>query len=140
MTKHEFEIRSGQEVTDDDYEIIEKVYTWHPVISETEGKEQIVTLYKTGGMPLINSMMEAASLMMDLEKEKNQAMGRLRKIHNRIRMMKKGNIAEERCRREAREMFDKSNDPTEWGYAKIILAAKYGEELASEIIKEVETC
>lgn len=35
-------------------------------------------------------------------------------------------------------MFDKSNTPEEWGYARMFLATKYGEELVSEIIEEVE--
>ena len=49
-----------------------------------------------------------------------------------------GDLTEELCRRDAVGMFDKSNSPKEWGYARMFLATKYGEELASKIIEEVE--
>lgn len=41
MMKCEFEERIGGEVRQSDYNIIEHVYTWHPAISNTEGKDQI---------------------------------------------------------------------------------------------------
>lgn len=50
MTKQEFEERLGKTVNDRDYVRIEEVYTYHPSISETEGKNQIAYLYKTFGM------------------------------------------------------------------------------------------
>lgn len=47
MTKQEFEKRIGAEISQKDYSIVEHVYTWHPSISEVEGKEQIAKLYKS---------------------------------------------------------------------------------------------
>ena len=132
MMKHEFEERVGGEISDRNYKIIETVYTWHPAINEVGGKDQIATLYETGGMPLIKSMLEAANIMME------QARRRLEKINSRIKVVVGGDLTEEQCRRDAVEMFDKSNSPEEWGYARMFLATKYGEELASEIIEEVE--
>lgn len=41
MMKQEFENLIGKEVSDKDYEVIDRVYTFHPAISETEGKKQI---------------------------------------------------------------------------------------------------
>lgn len=41
MTKQEFQKRIGAEISQKDYSIVEHVYTWHPSISEVEGKEQI---------------------------------------------------------------------------------------------------
>ena len=41
MTKQEFEKKIGAEISQKDYSIVEHVYTWHPSISEVEGKEQI---------------------------------------------------------------------------------------------------
>ena len=41
MTKQEFEKRIGAEISQKDYSIVEHVYTWHPSISEVEGKKQI---------------------------------------------------------------------------------------------------
>ena len=46
MTKQEFQKRIGAEISQKDYSIVEHVYTWHPSISEVEGKEQIAELYK----------------------------------------------------------------------------------------------
>lgn len=138
MMRDEFEKLIGKTVSDCDYSIIEKVYTWHPAIDEAEGKDQIATLYETGGMPLIKSMLEAANIMMNLEKERQEALRCLEKINSRIKVVTGGNLTEEQCRRDAVEMYDKSNSPEEWGYARMFLATKYGEELASEIIEEVE--
>lgn len=114
------------------------MYTWHPAINEVGGKDQIATLYETGGMPLIKSMLEAANIMMDLDKERRKAMRRMEEIRRRIETVASGDLTEEQCRRDAVGMFDKSNSPEEWGYARMFLATKYGEELASEIIEEVE--
>lgn len=138
MMKDEFEKLIGKTVSDCDYSIIEKVYTWHPAIDEAKGKDQIAALYETGGMPLIKSMLETANIMMNLEKERQEAMRRLEKINSRIKVVTGGNLTEEQCRRDAVEMYDKSNSPEEWGYARMFLVTKYGEELASEIIEEVE--
>lgn len=44
MTKQEFQKRIGAEISQKDYSIVEHVYTWHPSISEVEGKEQIAEL------------------------------------------------------------------------------------------------
>lgn len=83
-------------------------------------------------------MLEAANIMMDLDKERRQAMRRMEEIRRRIETVASGDLTEEQCRRDAVGMFDKSNTPEEWGYARMFLATKYGEELASEIIEEVE--
>ena len=56
MTKQEFQKRIGAEISQKDYSIVEHVYTWHPSISEVEGKEQIAELYKSFGMPIIKNM------------------------------------------------------------------------------------
>ena len=100
MMKHEFEERVGGEISDQNYEIIETVYTWHPAINEVGGKDQIATLYETGGMPLIKSMLEAANIMMDLDKERRQAMRRMEEIRRRIETVASGDLTEEQCRRD----------------------------------------
>ena len=60
MTHEEFEAKLGSKVSDADYAIIERVYTFHPVISNTKGKQQIVDLYKIGGMRVIKDMIPTA--------------------------------------------------------------------------------
>ena len=100
MMKHECEERVGGEISDQNYEIIETVYTWHPAINGVGGKDQIATLYETGGMPLIKSMLEAANIMMDLDKERRQAMRRMEEIRRRIETVASGDLTEEQCRRD----------------------------------------
>ncbi len=138
MMKHEFEERFGSEISDQNYKIIETVYTWHPAIKGVGGKDQIATLYKTGGMPLIKGMLETANIMMDLDKERRQAMRHMEEIRRRIETVASGDLTAEQCRRDANRMFEKSETLEEWEYARTFLATKYGEELASEIIEEVE--
>lgn len=84
MMKQEFEERIGGEVRQSDYAIIEHVYTWHPAISNTEGKEQIATLYKMGGMCLIKDMQPTAKLMDELDTEKRDAERKLKEIQKKI--------------------------------------------------------
>lgn len=43
MTKQEFEKKIGAEISQKDYSIVEHVYTWHPSISEVEGKALLVS-------------------------------------------------------------------------------------------------
>ncbi|HCT63891.1 MAG TPA: hypothetical protein DIC60_01200 [Lachnospiraceae bacterium] len=47
--KSEFEALAGP-VSDANYKVIDRVYTFHPSISEVEGKRQIAGLYKSFGM------------------------------------------------------------------------------------------
>lgn len=58
--KHEFEEKLGSQVTEEKYKDIEFVYTFHPSISNTEGKTQIAQLYKLGGIRLIRDMIPTA--------------------------------------------------------------------------------
>ena len=44
-----------------DWETISMVYTWHPMISDTNGKAEIADLYDRGGMGLMEDMRETAS-------------------------------------------------------------------------------
>lgn len=61
MTKEEFLKETGLDYfSNKDYAIIEKVYQFHPMISETEGKKQIAELYKIGGMTLMKDMFPRA--------------------------------------------------------------------------------
>lgn len=80
MNKNEFlyacELITGKKkftISDSDYEIIEIVYTFHPSISETRGKEQIALLYATFGMTVINDMLPHAIKVRELENKILQA-------------------------------------------------------------------
>ena len=44
---------------------IETVYTWHPAISETKGKDQTAQLFNQFGMSIINDMLKTATDVID---------------------------------------------------------------------------
>jgi len=88
MFKNEFERLIGRAVSDEEYGTIEYVYTWHPAISETEGKDQITRLYTDYGMTVIEDMMERAGKMEKLEGELMVAQNQVTIIQNRIKMLR----------------------------------------------------
>lgn len=69
MQKEEFEKLIGHPVPDELYKIVETVYMWHPSIGETDGKEQVASLYNAFGMPVFFDMLPRAKKNMRLEKE-----------------------------------------------------------------------
>lgn len=91
MTKQEFEERIGGTVSDENYSIIEKVYTFHPSISQTDGKDQIAQIYKIGGMVIILDMARTADKMAELDAEMRRAMALKDWIRDRIDYLKDGN-------------------------------------------------
>jgi len=88
MMKKEFEKFIGKMVSDEEYGTIEYVYTWHPAISETEGKAQIARLYTDYGMTVIEDMVERAGKMEKLEEELRVANSHVAIIQDRIKMLR----------------------------------------------------
>lgn len=138
MMKREFEERVGVEISDKDYEIVQQVYTYHPAIGNAEGKDQIATLFKIGGMPLIYDMLEVADAMCELAEERSKVLRRLEEINERTALVKKGDLTNERCRKDARELFIRAETSNEWELGIAFLGHKYGEKIAKKIAKEVE--
>ena len=68
---HELDAEKGSYICQNDYSIIEYVYTWHPAIDAIKGKEQIAYLYVNFGMRLIKDMVDTATKM---EKAENKLM------------------------------------------------------------------
>ncbi len=64
MLQEEFESRIGQEVTWDEYKIIDTVYTWYP---EDMTKDRIAEIWKVGGMRVIRDMYPTAARMVDID-------------------------------------------------------------------------
>ena len=64
-----------------DYEVVETVYTFHPSISNTEGKNEIAYLYVNFGMRIILDMLPTAKEMevLGMLREQDEA-GLLEKI------------------------------------------------------------
>ena len=69
MMQSEFEEMLGEKVSASDYAIIDFVYTWHPTISNTRGKQQIVSLYKSGGMDLMKNLLSVAAMQSVAEEQ-----------------------------------------------------------------------
>ena len=88
MMKNEFEKLVGKMVSDEEYSTIEYVYTWHPAISETEGKDQITNLYMNYGMTVIEDMVERAGRMENLEGDLKAAQSQVAIIQGRIRVLR----------------------------------------------------
>lgn len=124
--KCEFEERIGGEVRQSDYDIIEFVYTWHPAISNTDGKDQIANLYKMAQMSIIKDMYETAQFMEKLDGERRAAENRLREIKERIEDVVCGRLEYEKCRVDAERMFDVSDNEKSWEASQKLLAKQYG--------------
>lgn len=99
MTKQEFMNKvaeatpKGKEipvVSDTNYALIERVYTFHPAISETEGKRQIAELYVNFGMVLIMDMLPRAEVMATKERELREARAALSRVQEEIEEIKRG--------------------------------------------------
>lgn len=88
MMKKEFEKLIRKTVSDEEYGTIEYVYTWHPAISETEGKAQIARLYTDYGMTVIEDMVERAGKMETAERDLRVARTNVAIIQNRIRELR----------------------------------------------------
>lgn len=85
MNKQEFEERINSNVSNEDYTIIEYVYTNHPSISDVNGKDEIANIFKIGGMRLIRDMMKSA----EIEENLHQAQLRLQEHLNRIKEIRR---------------------------------------------------
>lgn len=80
MMKQEFENLIGKQVSDKDYEVIDRLYTLLPDTSVAEGKKQIADVYNAGGMALISYVLEMVDIMNSLKKELEEAVADLEKV------------------------------------------------------------
>lgn len=95
MMKHEFEEWLGGQVTEKEYKDIEFVYTFHPSISNTEGKTQIAQLYKIGGIRLIRDMIPTARKAQELDNKIMAANANLMRLKRQREMLANGEESEE---------------------------------------------
>ena len=135
MTKQEFEKIIGEEISQEDYSIVDHVYTWHPSISNVEGKDEIADLYKKFGMPIIKNMTEVANYMESLDKELRQARRVIEEIKDRTCKVANGDTELERCIADAKSLFPKISNRNEWGSMYACLRERYGAEQATEAIR-----
>ena len=69
MMKTEFEDLIHGSVTDEEYELIETVYMWHPAIRTTSGKEEVAELYLSFGMVIFKDMYPRAMKLKEIDEE-----------------------------------------------------------------------
>lgn len=68
MMKEEFmEVAGVKKLSDEDYGLIEYVYTFHPLISETQGKAQVAFLYNNFGVEIFKEMEAKAVMAQEIE-------------------------------------------------------------------------
>lgn len=80
MMKQEFENLIGKQVSDKNYEVIDRLSTLFPDTSAAEVKKQIADVYNAGGMELISYVLETADIMNSLKKELEEAVVNLEKV------------------------------------------------------------
>ena len=85
MTKAEFEQRIGAQISRQDYNIVEAVYMWHPLIPNAGGKDKIAELYKLGGMTLMQDMFARAQQIEQKDTNLRRKHGELRKEYEQVR-------------------------------------------------------
>jgi len=88
MTKQEFKALTKRDFTDKEYETIETVYTFHPAISETEGKKQIASLYDTFGFRIIADMLPTAINAKELEEQITRKRHELEELQEEYRKLR----------------------------------------------------
>jgi len=137
MMKEEFEKLIGKTVSDSVYETIEFVYTWHPAISDVNGKRQIADLYLKHGMSLIRNMYEPASIMQLILGEEAKLNRRREKLRERRIRVENGNLEYERCRKELKAIYATAASAEEGMEQINSLRAKYDEALVNQVREEI---
>ena len=127
MNKQEFEQRIGKEVPDQDYKIIEKVYVWHPAISNVDVKDQIAAIYQAGGMLVIRNMEETADIMINLDKEESAIRAAMEKLNERKSWVMAGNLNYEKARIAVDKAFASADGREDFIKSLVPLKEVYGD-------------
>lgn len=88
MMIEEFEKMSGKKISDAAWDMIEFVYTFHPLISETSGKEQVVYLYNNLGIHIFEEMTPKAIEAQELESKIFEIRRELSGLEEQLRALK----------------------------------------------------
>lgn len=90
MMRVEFENLTNTKVTNEQYAIIEEVYTYHPCINNLKGKQQIADLYTTFGMRVIQDMLPTATKAKEIEHQIQARKSELRALEDEMARLIKG--------------------------------------------------
>lgn len=103
----------GWTVSDEEYKLIEFVYTWSPIVPDVDGKEEIVRLFQMGGMKLIEQLVPACRLAYtkaEVEKRFQIAQERYDKYQTIARMLDELSENSESYWEKASEYLDEMCD------------------------------
>ena len=92
MMKEEFESLIGSGISEEDYAVVERVYMFHPAISETAGKEEVSELYKKFGMAIFMDMLQRAEMAESLIRKIRQNRKRIAELEKQFNELKYGRI------------------------------------------------
>lgn len=92
MMKEEFESLIGNSISAEDYAVVERVYMFHPAISETAGKEEVSELYKKFGMAIFMDMLQRAEMAESLIWKIRQNRKRIAELEKQFNELKYGRI------------------------------------------------
>lgn len=67
MMQSEFESRIDDEVTEEEYEIIQTVYIYYPGVHHVDGKDEVANLYLKYGMAIFRDMLQRAEGIQECE-------------------------------------------------------------------------
>lgn len=90
MTKQEFEERIGATISTQQYDLIEEVYTFHPSISNVDGKDEIAKIYTMFGMRLIYDMLPTAKEAKRIENEIAEHRSKVEELQRMYNELKRG--------------------------------------------------
>ena len=90
MMKNEFEEMIGGSVTDEEYQLIEEVYTWHPAIRNASGKEEVAELYKSFGIVIFYDMYPRAKKAKDIEENIRMLDKTRAELVDKLKLLKMG--------------------------------------------------
>ena len=137
MMKAEFEAMAGKSVTDEEYKVIEAVYTWHPAINGTTGKDQMKTLYTQFGFGVIRGMLPVAEKMEKLDGERRELLAQLDTIKIREGLLAVGDMELEKTIEKVNELYMKAN--TEEKFEQMMKSLDVRNEIKS-IARKVIGC
>ena len=137
MMKAEFEAMTGKSVTDEEYKVIETVYTWHPAINDTTGKDQMKTLYTQFGFGVIRGVLPVAEKMEKLDGERRELLAQLDTIKIREGLLAVGDMELEETIEKVNELYMKAN--TEEKFEQMMKSLDVRNEIKS-IARKVIGC
>ena len=104
MMKEEFESLIGSSISVEDYAVVERVYMFHPAISETAGKEEVSELYKKFGMAIFMDMLQRAEMAESLIWKIRQNRKRIAELEKQFNELKYGRIERKQKEEDFSEM------------------------------------